>query len=339
MSLSEALQLMTLPRDRNLDRVTDIGVRLTEGDHKRIDRRDTEENGMGVDDHPFVSLDDVYRMTEPQSFSRKRQRVEDNGSQSEQRRQRVESNEEKIERKEEEEKQEQEPIESLATRLLESFYTLYDKKQEEEIETRTSRSIADSIFMPSLQSIVKGRKRFDDVMDMVRQVSAAMKYELSAFQSELIEEFITACAPKIFGSDWEANKLEFYERYQVPVAAADRGHILRVLGMTPRRFGKTTAVAIFVASLLLAVPGLKICVFSIQQRASSLLSALVREAITKTLKGDKYRIVHSNDQKMTILPESAPLNLSEREKRLRTDLSTLFATPGGVDGQYLFIYI
>jgi hypothetical protein len=42
-----------------------------------------------------------------------------------------------------------------------------------------------------------------------------------------------------------------------------------VMILTPRRFGKTVSVAMFVLSMMLCLPGVRVCVFSTGKRASS----------------------------------------------------------------------
>ena len=49
--------------------------------------------------------------------------------------------------------------------------------------------------------------------------------------------------------------------------------------ITPRRFGKTTACAIFVASLLLTIPHLVIAIFSTGRRASTMMLAKICQII------------------------------------------------------------
>jgi hypothetical protein len=53
----------------------------------------------------------------------------------------------------------------------------------------------------------------------------------------------------------------------------------QVLCLTPRRFGKTTSVAMFVAAYCLTVPRSEQCIFSTGRRASQKLLELIRDMI------------------------------------------------------------
>ena len=50
-----------------------------------------------------------------------------------------------------------------------------------------------------------------------------------------------------------------------------------VTAITPRRWGKTWAVAMYVLALMLAVPGIRVCVFSTGKRASSSLMEIITQ--------------------------------------------------------------
>jgi hypothetical protein len=65
------------------------------------------------------------------------------------------------------------------------------------------------------------------------------------------------------------------------------------MAITPRRFGKTTAVAMFVAALALAVPGITVAIFSTGRRASNLLLQQVK-SLLMCIPGAAAKIVSSN---------------------------------------------
>jgi hypothetical protein len=65
------------------------------------------------------------------------------------------------------------------------------------------------------------------------------------------------------------------------------------MAITPRRFGKTTAVAMFVAALALAVPGITVAIFSTGRRASSLLLKQVKSLLL-CIPGAESKLVSSN---------------------------------------------
>ena len=65
------------------------------------------------------------------------------------------------------------------------------------------------------------------------------------------------------------------------------------MAITPRRFGKTTAVAMFVAAFALAVPGTTTAIFSTGRRASNLLLQQVKTLLS-CIPGADAKIVASN---------------------------------------------
>ena len=71
------------------------------------------------------------------------------------------------------------------------------------------------------------------------------------------------------------------------------------LCMTPRRFGKTVAVGMFVGAMALVVPGCEQAIFSTGRRASSKLLELVTQLVSQ-VPGGVDRIVKSNQETVWI---------------------------------------
>ena len=72
----------------------------------------------------------------------------------------------------------------------------------------------------------------------------------------------------------------------------------QVLCLTPRRFGKSTSVAMFVASYVLTVPYSEQCIFSTGRRASQKLLELIRDMIKAGKEG--WRFIKCNGETMLI---------------------------------------
>jgi hypothetical protein len=72
----------------------------------------------------------------------------------------------------------------------------------------------------------------------------------------------------------------------------------QILCLTPRRFGKSTSVAMFIAAYAIACPGSKQCVYSTGRRASQLLLELIRDLIKKGKYAD--RILKCNQETLVI---------------------------------------
>lgn len=80
----------------------------------------------------------------------------------------------------------------------------------------------------------------------------------------------------------------------------------QVLCLTPRRFGKSTSVAMFVASYVLTVPYSEQCIFSTGRRASQKLLELIRDMIKAGKEG--WRFIKCNGETMLIQGDS-PLDI------------------------------
>ena len=80
----------------------------------------------------------------------------------------------------------------------------------------------------------------------------------------------------------------------------------QVLCLTPRRFGKSTSVAMFVASYVLTVPYSEQCIFSTGRRASQKLLELIRDMIKAGTEG--WRFIKCNGETMLIQGDS-PLDV------------------------------
>ena len=80
----------------------------------------------------------------------------------------------------------------------------------------------------------------------------------------------------------------------------------QVLCLTPRRFGKSTSVAMFVAAYVLTVPYSEQCIFSTGRRASQKLLELIRDMIKSGKEG--WRFIKCNGETMLIQGDT-PLDI------------------------------
>jgi hypothetical protein len=69
-----------------------------------------------------------------------------------------------------------------------------------------------------------------------------------------------------------------------------------VLCITPRRFGKTWGVAMYVAAMMLCVPGIKIGVFSTAQRVSTWFMRKVLKFILDIEGSDRHIVKQTNEE-------------------------------------------
>jgi len=115
------------------------------------------------------------------------------------------------------------------------------------------------------------------------------------------------------------------------------------LCMTPRRFGKTISVAIFVVAMMIACPGIVIGTFSTGRRASGGIMDLVSQMISN-IPGLKERVVRQNEEQLFLAATKAATGYSsvaksQQEKAFTT--SKFFAYPSSVNSSvvYLFLWV
>ena len=119
-------------------------------------------------------------------------------------------------------------------------------------------------------------------------------YARSDAQKDFHEAFMNAVLPHIYGTaDFE----RYGERIKRERGIAELQQ--EVLCCCPRRFGKTTAVSMFVAVLLYVVPDMWISCFSTGQRASTtLLDQAAR--FFGTLPGAREKVMKKNQEQFFI---------------------------------------
>ena len=115
-------------------------------------------------------------------------------------------------------------------------------------------------------------------------------------QREFHQAFTVACLPHIIGEDeFERHRAYYLDKFDLDEFKSE------VLVTTPRRFGKTTAVSMFVAALLCCCERMWISIFSTGKRASKALLQQVKEIID-TIPNMTKRITSSNVEELWIKP-------------------------------------
>jgi hypothetical protein len=115
--------------------------------------------------------------------------------------------------------------------------------------------------------------------------------------------------------------------------------------ITARRVGKTTAMAMFNAALLLHCPGIVISVFSTGKRASKSLKEAVEKFVGMTGDANKRRIINSNQEELFIahkpIKDSKSSKRSDESQNLRMDPLTarMYSFPSSVTGKICIFYI
>jgi hypothetical protein len=122
---------------------------------------------------------------------------------------------------------------------------------------------------------------------------AGCGFPRSKGQKTLHDAFLAATVRTIYGSTWEANAT------RVMLEQGWSEAKLHVMAVTPRRFGKTFSVGMFVAAVLLSVPFTRQCIFSTGRRASRWLLELIHDFVCKT-PGGAERVTQYNQETLEI---------------------------------------
>ncbi len=210
----------------------------------------------------------------------------------------------------------------LASRLSTRWDIEFGKAaggKEEEIDVEDEGQCEGDIRLRKIEWLL------DNALDI------AYGWDRTESQSQFCRAYLIAALPKIYGKDWERHSARVMARFNV------RQVKQLVLGMTPRRWGKTIVVALFCAVLLLCVPGLHISTFSTGKRASGLLMGEVRRLMSG-IPGANERIVRSNAESFNVATgrlQDGVSQHSETAKRMANDVSSsiFHSYPSSVDGQ------
>ena len=119
------------------------------------------------------------------------------------------------------------------------------------------------------------QKNYGDVrLNNIRKLLDNVKgYDRSEMQKQFHESFLQSVALHLYKDDPEVDMDKIMSMNEWPNLKQ------QCLCLTPRRFGKTTAVAMFVASYFLSVEKAQLCIFSTGKRASDGMLDKVHEFI------------------------------------------------------------
>lgn len=154
-------------------------------------------------------------------------------------------------------------------KYLTSGYEYFQERALEEIELNMPLTHG---VRKHVSKVCKG----DERMQLIRKTLNELGYERSKMQRQFHDRFIQAVALHLYKDDPDVD-LESIMRMNGWTDLRQS-----VLCLTPRRFGKTTAVAMFVAAYAMCVPHSTQSIFSTGRRASQKLLQLIRDIIKKT---------------------------------------------------------
>ncbi|KAK3263902.1 hypothetical protein CYMTET_14290 [Cymbomonas tetramitiformis] len=141
-----------------------------------------------------------------------------------------------------------------------------------------------------------------------------MGLERTTSQKTFHKAFLRATLAHIYGSaDFERHRTRILSRYGISAPQYE------VLIVTPRRWGKTTSVGMFVAAPLLSTPEMWVSIFSTGQRASSGLLDMVYKMVC-AVPGGSARVARKNQEQLFIKGDEV------------SDVRRLYSYPSSVQG-------
>jgi hypothetical protein len=153
------------------------------------------------------------------------------------------------------------------------------------------------------QELTKKRRnttklRGDAVLVDLERTLDSFGYTRSVDQKIFHTAFVEACLPHLYGDEWPSACARVLTERKLERLQPE------VLCITPRRWGKTWSVAMFVCAMMMCVPGIRIAIFSTGKRASSNLTDTIREFL-ELLPAFKYaKIMKSNQEKLFVAPNA-----------------------------------
>ena len=129
---------------------------------------------------------------------------------------------------------------------------------------------------------------------LFKLVEFAYKHPPDATQRKIIKGMVSASFDGIFDKASEVEKQRAKQAYGIEKTNC------RFMVITPRRCGKTTAVAMFAAAYVLSKPSSTTCIFSVSKRASSMLMTGIKQNIDRLIDHVQFNVVVSNAESLKI---------------------------------------
>lgn len=172
------------------------------------------------------------------------------------------------------------PIISYRAVLTEA-YEFYEREALSHINSLKMRKHEDMISRNEMRKLeFKGDKRLGNIR---KYLDSFTGYERSDMQRRFHEAFLQAVCLHIYKDDADVDYDNIMKQNEWPNLRQ------QCLCMTPRRFGKTTAVSMFVGAYALSVSKSTQCIFSTGKRASDKLLELV-QTLLKLIPGVEERM-------------------------------------------------
>lgn len=141
-------------------------------------------------------------------------------------------------------------------------------------------------------STCDGQKRHHDLNTALEDLDKK-GYPRSPQQMAMHKAYTVACFKNIYGSDLEAHLVRLVKQYQITELRND------VIVLTPRRYGKTMSVGLYVAAYIMTQPKADVSIYSTGRRASKKLLVLIWK-LCCTLYGSPEACVGLNQEELKV---------------------------------------
>lgn len=219
------------------------------------------------------------------------------------------------------------PVASFWSRFCTEIATSVEEAQGKEERAVSLVSRLDYLVQERLSSSIDG----DLVMKRLNHTLSSFQWKRSDSQVLFHECFNRAILKRAYGSSWEANAVRVMSSLGLSRLKTE------VMIMTPRRWGKSVAVAMWIAGALVNIPSVSIGVFSTGQRASTYLMDLVLRFLHEVPDGFQ-RIIKQTDAELMVGMEALPPGCGPRgvvaqQRRSLATTSKLQCFPSSVDSK------
>lgn len=150
-----------------------------------------------------------------------------------------------------------------------------------------------------------------EILKKLRRTLDEFGYKRTDQQKIFHDQMINSVIPKIFGDELQCHLSDLLKENGWDQIMQE------LLCVTPRRFGKTWAVAMFVAAVLICIPDIEVAIFSMAMRASRKMLGLV----------DKFVSAHPEGRNMIIKPHNQEF-LTLKGSSHTTDERKCYSYPG-----------
>jgi len=190
------------------------------------------------------------------------------------------------------------------THMFDQLRTRYSKRRDEEFNATRIVGKNETAHQDLYETPrASGRDRYESIQNSLNDMGLIREKHQIQFHNSVLD----ACVQHIYGADYVQCLEEIFARLGTNEIRQE------ILVQTPRRFGKTTMVAMIVAALAAFVPGIKIGIFSTSKETSQRLMEEVKRFL-RCIAGTAGRILRENMQTLW-LSEKPIRDAKEKNRR------------------------